>query len=223
MIPHGQQSERDTIAMDDFFAVGPLTGRIARLEPLSYQHVLGLVAAAQAGRERYALTDVPGDEEEAHRYVQRAVEGQADGSIVAFAVVDPRDDRVVGSTRFCYFEHWRWREAYRRRPAGMPDACELGGSWLALHAQRTGINRAAKLLMLEVAFDRWQLHRVRLRTDARNERSRRAIAGIGATLDGVMRADSAGYDGTIRDSASYSITEQDWPQVRKKLELSLLR
>ncbi|MEU7821573.1 GNAT family protein [Catellatospora sp. NPDC049133] len=200
-----------------------MAGQIARLEPLNYHHVPGLVAAAQAGRERYALTGVPGDEDEAHHYIKRAVEGQADGSIVAFAVVDLRDDRVVGSTRFCNFEHWRWQEGYRRRPAGMPDACELGGSWLALHAQRTGINRAAKLLMLEVAFDRWRLHRVRLRTDARNERSRKAIVGIGAKLDGVLRADSAGYDGAVRDSAAYSITEQDWPEVRKNLESSLAR
>ncbi|MEU8001115.1 GNAT family protein [Catellatospora sp. NPDC049111] len=209
--------------MDDFFAVGPLTGRIARLEPLGDQHVPGLVAAAQAGRERYALTDVPRDEQEAYRYVKRAADGLAEGNIVAFAVVDQRDGTVVGSTRFCYFEHWRWREEYRRRPAGIPDACELGGTWLALHAQRTGINREAKLLMLEVAFDRWRLRRVRLRTDARNERSRAAIAGIGARLDGVLRADSAGYDGAVRDSATYSITEQDWPEVRDRLAASLVR
>jgi RimJ/RimL family protein N-acetyltransferase len=208
-------------SMDGFFDVGTLTGKLVCLEPLELSHAPALAAAAQRGLDRYILTDVPADEADARRYVQTALNGRADNSCIAFAVVDRRTQRVVGSTRFCYFEHWHWKPMYRTRPAGMPDAVQIGGSWLALDAQRTGINREAKLLMLGVAFESWQVLRVRLRTDARNERSRAAITGIGAHFDGVLRADSAGYDGTVRDSAAFSILASEWPDVRIRLEASL--
>ncbi|MFC8127194.1 GNAT family N-acetyltransferase [Streptomyces sp. NPDC057302] len=81
----------------------------------------------------------------------------------------------------------------------------------------------AKLLMLEATFEQWQVYRVRSRTDARNGRSRAAIAVLGAHFDGVLRAETAGYDGTIRDSATYSIPDSEWPEVRKSLEASLRR
>ncbi|MFG3369660.1 GNAT family N-acetyltransferase [Streptomyces sp. NPDC090032] len=158
--------------VDGFYDVGPLMGQLVVLEPLGMEHVPGLVAAAQGGRDRYALTGVPADETEAREYVARTIAGRETNSVVAFATFDRRTKRVVGSTRFCNFEHWRWQEKHRRRAAEIPDAVEIGGTWLAQDAQRTGINREAKLLMLRVAFERWAVHRVRLRTDARNERSR---------------------------------------------------
>ncbi|MGH4031600.1 GNAT family N-acetyltransferase [Actinomycetota bacterium Odt1-20B] len=206
-----------------FFATGPLEGRRVRLEPLTVAHVPGLVAAAREGRERYALTDVPADEAEAQAYVARALRTGPGGApeTVPYATVDRRTGRVVGSTRFCGFEYWRRQERYRRRPTTEPDAVEIGATWLALEAQRTGINREAKLLMLTVAFERWRVHRVRFRTDARNERSRRAIAALGARLDGVLRAEAAGYDGAVRDSAAYSILDAEWAGVRGELEVSL--
>ncbi|MFG2519605.1 GNAT family N-acetyltransferase [Streptomyces sp. NPDC048527] len=209
--------------MDAFFDTGPLERRLVRLEPLGVEHVPGLVEAAQEGRERYVLTGVPADEGEAREYVARMLTGREMNSVVAFATIDCCTGRVVGSTRFCNFENWRWQEKYRRRSPAIPDAVEIGGTWLARDAQRTGINREAKLLMLEVAFERWQVHRVRFRTDARNERSRAAITALGAQLDGVLRAETAGYDGAIRDSATYSMLASEWPDIRKALEASLHR
>jgi RimJ/RimL family protein N-acetyltransferase len=88
---------------------------------------------------------------------------------------------------------------------------EIGWTWLAADVQRTGVNTAMKRLMLEYAFDVWQVHRVTLKTDARNTRSRRAIERLGARAEGVRRAHHPAADGTIRDSAYYSILRDEWP------------
>ena len=207
--------------MGNVLDVGRLVGGLVSLEPLDIAHAGALADAARQGRDRYALTDVPTDEGDARRYIRAAVEQRRIGSAIPFAVVDIRRDQVVGSTRFCYFEYWHWKPEFRTRPSDIPDAVQIGGTWLALDAQRSGLNREAKLLMLEVAFEHWQMPRVRLRTDARNQRSRKAILGIGAHFDGVLRADSAGYDGTIRDSAAFSILATEWPRVRDRLRASL--
>jgi RimJ/RimL family protein N-acetyltransferase len=207
--------------MGDFFDVGPLEGRLVRLEPLDTRHITGLVEAAQEGRDRYALTDVPADEAGMRWYVETAAAERDTNTTVSFATIDRRTQRVAGSTRFCYFDYWRWQEEHRRRPAEVPDAVEIGYTWLARNAQRTGINREAKLLMLQVAFERWRMLRVRFGTDARNERSRAAISGLGARLDGVLRSAAAGYDGAIRDTAVYSILDSEWPGIRDALKASL--
>ncbi|MBK6015408.1 GNAT family N-acetyltransferase [Streptomyces sp. MBT53] len=107
-------------------------------------------------------------------------------------------------------------------PPGSRTNGRIGYTWLAHDAQRTGVNREAKLLLLDVAFDRWRLHRVTFRTDARNERSRRALERLGAHLDGVLRQAQAGYDGAVRDNAVYSVLAQEWPQLRERLT-SLVR
>lgn len=207
--------------MITFFDIGPLAGDLVTLEPLALAHSADLAAAAIEGRDRFVLTDVPADEEDARRYIATALDQQSRDAAVSFAIRDNAAGRIVGSTRFCYFEYWHWKPQYRLRPVDQPDAVQIGGTWLARDAQRTGLNREAKLLMLAVAFERWQLARVRLRTDARNQRSRAALAGIGAEFEGVLRADSAGYDGTVRDSAAFSIVATDWPAVRDRLRARL--
>jgi RimJ/RimL family protein N-acetyltransferase len=150
---------------------------------------------------------------------------------VAAALADPRDrlpyatlaadGTVLGSTRFLNLEYWRWPQERRPRPADEPDAAEIGATWLTGPARRTGVNREAKLLMLTLAFEQWQLSRVNLRTDARNTRSRAAIEGLGARLDGILRADKPASDGGIRDSAAYSILAAEWPPVRERIRASL--
>lgn len=206
----------------DFFDVPALEGKLVRLLPLTAGHVPSLVSAAQEHRGLFRFTDVPADPVGMHAYVERARAARAAREAVPFAVLSRADDRVVGTTRFCYFEHWRWRQEHRTRPAWQPDAAEIGYTWLAHDAQRTGVNREAKLLLLDVAFDRWRLHRVTFRTDARNERSRRALERLGAHLDGVLRQAQAGYDGAVRDNAVYSVLAQEWPQLRERLT-SLVR
>ena len=102
-----------------------------------------------------------------------------------------------------------------------PYAVEIGGTWLAKSAQRSGVNTEAKLLLLDYAFTTWRVGRVDLKTDARNERSRNAIARIGATFEGVLRhwqpSMVEGETGTLRDSAMFSITDDEWPSVRERL------
>jgi RimJ/RimL family protein N-acetyltransferase len=109
------------------------------------------------------------------------------------------------------------RDNPHQRGENLPDAVEIGYTWLAPWAQRTGINTQAKLLMLTHAFETWRVHRVRLTTDARNTRSRAAIERLGARLDGILRAHHAAYDGAIRDSAFYSILDTEWPSAKAAL------
>ncbi|MCW2620695.1 MAG: acetyltransferase [Frankiales bacterium] len=183
-----------------------LTGSLVRLEPLTAVHAPGLAAAAAEDRSSYGWTSVPAGESEAVRYVDQLTAEASAGSAVPFAQVRVADGAVVGSTRFLHLR---------------PYAVEIGGTWLARSAQRTGINREAKLLLLTRAFEEWGMARVDLCTDARNETSRRAIAGLGAAFEGVLRgwqlSRVVGEEGQVRDTAMFSIVRPEWPGVRAGL------
>lgn len=184
-----------------------LEGSIVRLEPLSAEHVEGLVAAANEDRSTFGLTPVPDDVAAMRDYVDGLLDEQRRGSALPFAQRRLDTGEVVGSTRLFDMYWWRGRE--------FPDEVEIGGTWLARSAQRTGLNRQAKLLLLTHVFDDWGVGRVQLCTDARNDRSRTAIAGIGARFEGILRNHRLRADATIlRDTAVYSITDQEWPDVR---------
>jgi RimJ/RimL family protein N-acetyltransferase len=187
-----------------------LAGPHVRLEPLTVAHVPALVAAAAEDRSSYGWTPVPDGEVEMRRYVEQTAKDFANGWRLAFATVQVDDDRVVGSTSFLDPQRWPGRTS------GI-DAVEIGATWLAASAQRTVVNTAAKLLMLDHAFGVYGVHRVVLNTDARNERSRAAIARIGATFEGVLHSYRYGAEGTPRDTATFAITARDWPEVRARL------
>lgn len=193
-----------------------LEGELVRLEPLSFEHVAPLVAAASESRATYGLTDVPADADAMRRYVERALAAAAQGTAVPFATVDRRANRVVGSTRFGNLERWIWPHRLDR-PSLVPDAVEIGWTWLAASAQRTHVNTAAKVMMLDYAFGAWRVERVTLKTDVRNARSRANIERIGARLDGILRAHMPAYDGGVRDSAVYSLLRDEWPEARARL------
>ena len=125
--------------------------------------------------------------------------------------------RVVGSTRFDDLAIWTWPAGNPAQRTVVPDAVEIGGTWLAQSARRTVVNTEAKLLMLSHAFDVWNVYRVRLRTDVRNQVSWKAIERIGAHFEGVLRADRPGADGTVRDSALFSMVADEWPAARERL------
>jgi RimJ/RimL family protein N-acetyltransferase len=130
------------------------------------------------------------------------------------------DGEILGTTRFGNIERWLWPEPFadRGRTDGEPDAVEIGWTWLRHDAQRTAVNTEAKLLMLGHAFEVWKVTRVALRTDRRNARSRAAIERLGAKLDGVLRSHlPTAADGTIRDTATYSILDGEWESVRRGL------
>jgi len=193
--------------------VPPLTGRLVRLDPLSTAHVDALAAAAAEDRVTYGYTFVPASAEETSAQVASLLTDHAAGEVVPFVQVRVDDERVVGMTRYLVI---RWVPG-----APAPFAVEIGGTWLAASAQRSGINVEAKLLLATYAIETWGVDRVDFKTDARNERSRAALAGIGATFEGVLRnwqpSHVPGEEGGLRDSAMYSITSAEWPDVRALL------
>ena len=200
-----------------------LEGRHVRLEPLSVDHIPGLVQAASQSRDTYVYTYVPADADAMRSYVDTALAGWDAGTMLPFATIDRATERVAGSTRFHHAEFWDWPAGNpHQRGKQLPDVVNIGTTWLAADAQRTGINTEAKLLMPTHAFETWLVHRVRIQADSRNERSRRAIMRLGAHLDGVVRADRVALDGAIRDSAVFSFLDSEWPEVKVQLT-ALLR
>jgi RimJ/RimL family protein N-acetyltransferase len=191
-----------------------LTGHGVTLEPLTLAHVDALAAAAGEDRSSYDFTWVPAGRDATRAYVETALADQARLESLPFAVRALDDDRVVGSTRFLDLDYWDGPPALDT----VPTVAEIGSTWLAASAQGTAVNPAMKLLMLDHAFETWKVLRVMFKTDARNERSRRAIARLGAQFDGVLRAHKLASDGTVRDSAYFSIVRDEWPSVRERLE-----
>jgi RimJ/RimL family protein N-acetyltransferase len=195
-----------------------LEGDHVRLEPLTMAHADGLLAAASEDQSSYVWTRAPSPDPAG--VVAFIDEARAWPGRIGFATMWLDEDRVVGSTS--YFAEW-WDWAGHTGPAGAPDAVEIGGTWLAASAQRTVVNTEAKLLMLVQAFDVWQVQRVALKTDARNERSRAAIERLGARFEGILRQHmpALGPAGGLRDSAYFSILPHEWPAVRTRLESAL--
>jgi RimJ/RimL family protein N-acetyltransferase len=198
-----------------------LSGPTVTLRPLSIADAAALAAAAGESRRHYIYTRVPDGIEEAESYIAAALQERESGRRMPFATV--WHDRIVGSTSYLDLQQWRWPAGSPLQRTDRPDALEIGATWLSDSAQRTRCNTEAKYLMLSHAFDVWQVHRVALKTDARNARSRRAIERLGAKLDGVRRADMPGQDGSVRDSAYYSIVRAEWSAIRAALEAALAR
>ena len=199
-----------------------LQGQHVRLEPLAIPHAEALAAAASADRDLYRWSPVPNSAAEALRYIETVLAWQKAGTAVPFAILRNHDDKVIGSTRFWNIERWAWPEGHPLNGRGVPDACEIGYTWFASSAIRTGANTEAKLLMLRHAFEVWEVLGVCLHTDARNLRSRAAIERIGGHFDGILRAHRMAADFTPRDSVRYSIVAAEWPSVKDKL-IGLLR
>lgn len=186
-----------------------LQGWGARLEPLSLQHVDALVAASADGELwRLNYTTVPGPgRDAAAAYVQSALDAQARGEQLPFAVIAD-DGRVVGSTRYCRIDH------------AVP-RLEIGYTWYAIRAQRSRLNTACKRLLLGHAFDDCGMVAVEFRTSQQNLRSQAAIARLGAHHDGIMRHHMRHKDGSLRNTVVYSILRAEWPGIRTSLEARL--
>jgi N-acetyltransferase len=194
-----------------------LSGAHVRLEPLEHRHAAGLVAAAAGDPCLYRWSPVPQGRHEAEKYIDTALAWQAAASAVPFAIVRLADARVIGSSRFWNIERWAWPEGHPSHGRTTPDACEIGYTWYAPSAIRTAANTESKFLMLRHAFETWHVLRVCLHTDVRNERSRAALARIGAKPEGILRAHRMAADFIPRDSARFSITASEWPTVKQAL------
>lgn len=190
----------------------PLTleGSIVRLEPLAIEHVAAL---CEVGLDpelwRWTISDVrtPAD---MRRYVENALALRAGGTGYPFVTIERASGRVIGSTRYHAIE-----PAHRR--------VEIGYTFVARAWQRTALNSEAKYLMLRHAFESLGMHRVEFKTDVLNERSRKALLGIGATEEGVLRAHAVTESGRIRDTIYFSVLAPEWPSVKKALESRLAR
>jgi RimJ/RimL family protein N-acetyltransferase len=193
-----------------------LSGRFVRLEPLELRHAEGLVSASATNSSLYRWSFVPRGEAEIAKYVETAVALKDSGVGFAFATVRP-DGVIIGSTRFFQIEHWPWPAGHPLHGRESPDACEIGYTWLAESAVRTGANTEAKLLMLIHAFEVWGMQRVCFHTDVRNERSRAALERIGGRFEGILRSHRMATDYIARDSARYSILSCEWPEVKQRL------
>jgi RimJ/RimL family protein N-acetyltransferase len=194
-----------------------LEGTLVRLEPLSTHHAADLRDAVEEDRGAYDFTWVP-QRTEVDEYLDSQFQRVEAGKLLAFAQIRLSDGGAIGCTAFWDPRTW----------PGRPDLCavEIGFTWLAASAQGTGINLEAKLLLLEFAFEDLQVARVDFKTDARNERSRKAIQGLGAQFEGILRSWSQswapGEEGQLRDSAMYSVVTPEWPSCRDHLRRRLV-
>ena len=206
----GSMSTTESHTTSPILTCGALAGNIVRLEPLSPEHVPGLQMAAEgAATSPFATVPAP---ETVEDYVAHSLARRDTGTYAPFAQVEVATGRVVGHTAYL-------------TPRWMPDgrlfAVEVGSSWLSPTVRGTAVNPAAKLLLLAQALEDWGVDRVDIKTDARNAVARGAIAALGATFEGVLRAWqpslAPGEEGRTRDTAMFAITPQQWPGVRTRL------
>jgi RimJ/RimL family protein N-acetyltransferase len=191
-----------------------LEGRHVRLEPLTVDHAADLVAAADRDRSSYGYTPVPPDVSSMERFIEGLLADAQRDTAVPFVQRRLADDSLVGCTRFLNMLWWSNRDT--------PAEVEIGGTWLAVDAQRSPINTEAKLLLLTQTFEVWRVFRVAIATDALNERSRTAIERLGATFEGILRnhrpnAGRLTEAGRPRNTAMHSIIADEWPTVRARL------
>lgn len=187
----------------------PLTleGNVVRLEPIRGEHAALFWDVAKNDLEDifrwipYSMKT----QEDFQRLIDKAFAEQERGESIVFATVERPTGRVIGSTRFMSIDRINRR-------------VEIGSTWIAPAWQRTAVNTEAKYLMLRHAFEVWGCVRVELKTDALNQKSRNAILRIGAKEEGTLRRHVVTWTGRIRDSVYFGILDDEWPEVRSRLE-----
>ncbi len=182
-----------------------LEGTRVRLEPLRHDHLDDLkLVAFDAPLWQWTIMATQ-DEAGLEGWLEAALANAEAGTERPFATIDLASGRAVGSSRYMSIvpEHRR---------------LEIGWTWIGSAFQRTGANREAKLLQLTHAFETLGANRVEFKTHVRNERSRIALAGIGATFEGIFRQHMVMPDGSLRDSAWFSVITDEWPAVKARLQ-----
>ena len=186
-----------------------LTGEWVRLEPLSLERHLDPLASIALDPDLWRWTlNVVQTKDDLRRYLEEALREQAEGRSLPFATIDLASGRAAGCTRFGNIE-----TRHRR--------VEIGWTWVGREYQRTRVNTEAKLLMLQHAFEIWGCHRVELKTNVLNERSRNAMLRIGAKEEGILRKHALNDRGVPRDTVYYSVIDSEWPAVKARLHAML--
>lgn len=185
-----------------------LLGTHVRLVPLLLSHVDALCEISLDPSLWHWTPVRLTNQDDVLAFVEEALAEQRAGTAVPFATMLTDGDQVIGSTRFMSIV-----PAHRR--------VEIGGTWIAPAWQRTRANTESKYLMLQHAFEEWKCMRVELKTHAQNVKSRAAILRIGAKEEGTLRKHMLQADGSVRDSVYYSILDDEWPNVKQRLEAML--
>jgi N-acetyltransferase len=185
-----------------------LRGRIVRLDPMKHEHAGPL---SHVGLEPSLWRWIPhpvATADDMRSYVATALDEQRRGVSVPFVIIDQISGQVIGSTRYANIE-----PMHRR--------LEIGWTWITPAHQRTAANTEAKLLLLTHAFETLGAHRVELKTDALNDRSREAILRIGAVEEGTFRKHMIASTGRVRDTVYYSVIDSEWPKIKANLRALL--
>jgi RimJ/RimL family protein N-acetyltransferase len=187
-----------------------LQGSAVRLEPIRREHWLPLWEAAKDSTEDiFRWIPYPmRSPEDFEKWIDKAVAEEARGESLVFTTVEQKSGALVGSTRYMNIDRTNRR-------------VEIGSTWITPRWQRTAINTEAKYLMLRHAFETWDCIRVELKTDALNQKSRNAIARIGAKEEGTLRQHVITWTGRVRDTVYFSILKDEWPAVKTHLESRL--
>ncbi|MGE8152561.1 GNAT family N-acetyltransferase [Pseudomonas vancouverensis] len=186
----------------------PLHGNRISLRPLQHSDADALVQAASDGELwNLSVTVVPSSST-VDAYLKKALDGRDAGTVMPFVIVLNATGEVIGSTRF-----WKIDRHNRK--------LEIGSSWISARWQKTFVNTEAKYLMLRYAFETLDCVRVQFTTDENNQTSRQAILRLGAQQEGIVRHERIMPDGRKRNSVRFSIIDDEWPQVRQRLEQRL--
>jgi N-acetyltransferase len=184
-----------------------LEGSAVRLEPLRREHADSFWGIAKNDLEDifrwipYSMKT----REDFEKLINNAFAEQERAESVVFATVERSSGRTIGSTRFMNIDRINRR-------------VEIGSTWIAPAWQRSGINTEAKFLMLRHAFEMWECMRVELKTDALNQKSRKAILRVGAKEEGTLRRHLITWTGRVRDTVYFSVLDNEWPEVKARLE-----
>ncbi|MDQ1001978.1 RimJ/RimL family protein N-acetyltransferase [Neobacillus niacini] len=181
-----------------------LNGECVRLVPISLDHLDGLWEAAKPDEIWTYMAAAVRSKEEMEQMIASAIQKREKGSDYTFVVIN-QENRIIGSTRYLDIlpEH---------------KSLEIGSTWYHPDDWRTRVNTECKYLLLRHAFETWEIGRVQLKTDSRNLRSQKAIERIGAVKEGTLRKDRKIAGGYVRDTVFYSILQEEWDTLKKKLE-----
>jgi len=182
-----------------------LENEVVLLKPLAKEDIQGLLVAGSYPEIWPYLPTAIENEMDVHNFVENALSNKDRQIEFPFVIVDKHSGQIIGSTRYMDIDHKHKR-------------LEIGTTWLTPAFWRTAVNTNCKYLLLSYCFDVLGLHRVQIKTDHENIRSQRAIERIGATKEGILRNHMIRKDGSIRHTVMYSMTLEEWPEVKARIE-----